>query len=85
MKDFEYVIKEAAGIHARPAGLLVKEAKKYGSKIILHMDGKEAEATKLLSLMGMAVKCGSKVVVEISGDDEENAYLNMLTFFEDNL
>ena len=33
MQNFSYVIKDEVGIHARPAGLLVKEAKKYQSKI----------------------------------------------------
>ena len=33
MRNFQYVIKDEVGIHARPAGLLVKEAKKYESKI----------------------------------------------------
>ena len=32
MKNFEYTIKDELGIHARPAGMLVKEAKKYQSK-----------------------------------------------------
>ena len=29
MKTFEYTIKDELGIHAIPAGLLVKEAKKF--------------------------------------------------------
>lgn len=37
---------DEVGIHARPTGLLVKEAKKYESKITLTKDGKSAEATK---------------------------------------
>ena len=61
MKSFEYVIKDEIGIHARPAGLLVKEAKKYESKIILKKDGKTAEATKLMAVMGLGVKCGNKI------------------------
>ncbi|SHO45277.1 HPr family phosphocarrier protein [Anaerocolumna xylanovorans] len=85
MKSFEYVIKEEVGIHARPAGLLVKEARKYASKIILHKDGQEADATKLLTVMGMGVKCGEKVKIEISGEDEEKTYVDMLRFFESNL
>lgn len=35
MKNFEYTIKDELGIHARPAGMLVKEAKKYQSKITI--------------------------------------------------
>ena len=55
MKKFEYVIKDEVGIHARPAGLLVKEANKYQSKVSITKDGKSAEATKLMALMGLGV------------------------------
>ena len=85
MKNFEYVIKDELGIHARPAGMLVKEAKKYDSKIVLSQDGKKAEATKLIAIMGMAVKCGQTVAVEISGNDEEEAFEGMKSFFEEYL
>ena len=33
MKSFEYVITDPVGIHARPAGILVKEIKKYASTV----------------------------------------------------
>lgn len=85
MKQFEYVIKDEVGIHARPAGLLVKEAKKYESSIVIHKDGKKAEATKLMALMGLAVKCGQTVTVEISGADEDTAFEEIKKFFEANL
>lgn len=85
MERFEYVIKDEVGIHARPAGMLVKEAKKYQSKIIISKDGKSAEATKLMAVMGLGVKCGQKVDVEISGDDEASAYEAVKAFFEANL
>ena len=40
MKKLEYVIRDEIGIHARPAGELVKEAKKYNSRITISKDGK---------------------------------------------
>lgn len=85
MKEFSYVITDEVGIHARPAGMLVKEAKKYESKIVLSKDGKKAEATKLMAVMGLGVKCGQAVTVEVSGTDEEAAYEGMAAFFKDNL
>ena len=85
MKEFDYVITDEVGIHARPAGLLVKEAKKYESKIVLSNDGKKAEATKLMAVMGLGVKCGQTVTVEITGADEEAAYEGMKAFFSENL
>lgn len=85
MKNFSYVIKDEIGIHARPAGLLVKEAKKYASRVMIKANGKSAEATRLMAIMGMGVKCGQTVEVEISGDDEDTAFEGMKAFFEENL
>lgn len=82
MKSFSYVITDEVGIHARPAGLLVKEAKKYKSEIVIISGEKSAQATKLMALMGLGVKCNDEVVVQITGDDEDIAYLNMQHFFE---
>ena len=85
MKNFSYVIKDEIGIHARPAGLLVKEAKKYASKVVIKANGKSAEATRLMAIMGMGVKCGQTVEVEVTGDDEDAAFEGMKAFFEENL
>ena len=85
MKKFEYVVKDEVGIHARPAGLLVKEAKKYESKITISKDGKSAEATKLMAVMGLVVKCGQSVEVSVEGGDEDAAFEGIKAFFEANL
>ncbi len=85
MKNFSYTVKDEVGIHARPAGMLVKEAKKYSSKIVLSKDGKTAEAGKLMAVMGLGVKCGQTVEVEITGEDEEMAYEALREFFEKTL
>lgn len=85
MKAFSYEIKDEIGIHARPAGLLVKEAKKHESKITIKKNGKSAEATKLMAVMGLGVKCKDTVEVEIEGADEEAAFEAVKAFFEANL
>ncbi len=85
MKTFEYIIKDEQGIHARPAGILVKEAKKYESKIVIKKDSKSAEATKLMQLMSLGIKCGDKVTVEISGADEDIAAVQLETFLRNTL
>lgn len=85
MKSFNYVITDEVGIHARPAGILVKEAKKYGAKITVAMGGKSADAKKLMALMGLGVKQGDEVTVSVEGDDEESAAAEMEKFFRENL
>lgn len=85
MQKFNYVIKDKVGIHARPAGMLVKEAQKYESKVVISKYEKKAEATKLMAIMGLGVKCGDTVNIEITGADEEVAYEAMTAFFNENL
>lgn len=85
MKTFSYEIKDESGIHARPAGLLVKEAKKYESKITIAANGKSVDATKLMGVMSMGVKCGQTVEVSVEGADEETSAAALQAFFEQNL
>lgn len=85
MKTFNYTIKDEIGIHARPAGLLVKEAKKYSSKIVLSVNGKSAESTKLMAIMSLGAKHGDEVTVTVEGADEETACEEIKAFFEQNL
>ena len=85
MKQFTYVITDEVGLHARPAGLLVKEAKKYESTITLACNGKSADATKLMAVMGMGVKHQDSVEVTVEGSDEDAAFEEMQKFFQENL
>lgn len=85
MKQFEYTVTEPVGIHARPAGLLTKEAKKYKSTITLTKGGKSVNVLKLMALMGLGVKCGDTVSVTVEGEDEETAAPAMEAFFKANL
>ena len=85
MKQFEYTVTEPVGIHARPAGLLTKEAKKYKSTITPTKDGKRVNVLKLMALMGLGVKCGDTVSVTVEGEDEETAAPAMEAFFKANL
>lgn len=85
MKQFNYTITDEVGIHARPAGVLAKEAKKYASKITVSKDGKVAEATKLMAIMSLGVKKNDTVEVVVEGTDEDTAFAAIKKFFEENL
>ena len=85
MKTFEYTIKDELGIHARPAGLLVKEAKKYESECTITKDGKTKKLTQLMMLMSLSVKQVETVTVTAEGADEDAAIAGLKEFFEANL
>ena len=85
MKKFNFTIKDENGIHARPAGLLVKEANKFSSQIEISSNGKTADAKKIFALMSLGVKNNTEILVEINGIDEDKAYESLKVFFKNNL
>lgn len=85
MKEFSYVITDPEGIHARPAGILVKEAAGFTSSVKIAGNGKEADAKRLLALMSLGIKKDMEVTFTIEGDDEEAAATALETFMKENL
>ncbi|MDO5292714.1 MAG: HPr family phosphocarrier protein [bacterium] len=85
MKTFTYVIQDEIGLHARPAGLLVKEAKKYSSQIIIDNGKKTAKANQLFLIMSLGIKHGEEVKITVEGEDEEIASKELELFFKENL
>ncbi len=83
MKQFTYTITDPVGIHARPAGLLAKEAKAFADTTITVTKGdKTAKAIQLMKLMSLGVKQGDVVTVSAEGANEEAAIAGMIEFFE---
>lgn len=82
MKQFTYTIQDTLGIHARPAGLLVKEAKKFASLCTLTKEGSTTKKlTQLMGIMSLAVKQGDVVTVTAEGTDEDAAIEALSDFF----
>ncbi|MCI5727064.1 MAG: HPr family phosphocarrier protein [Clostridium sp.] len=85
MKSFKFTVKDPQGLHARPAGVLVKAAKEFNSKITVVKDEKEADAKRVLNLMALGIKCGTEITVNVEGEDEEKAAETLEKFFNENL
>ena len=85
MKQFTYTIKDELGVHARPAGLLVKLAKKYASKVTNEKDGKTSDMRKLMEAMGLGIKQGETITVTVEGEDETVAAEEIAAFLNENV
>ena len=86
MKQFEYTIHDPLGIHARPAGMLVKEAKAFADTVVtITKNGTTVKATQLMKLMSLGVKKGDVVTVAAEGTDEDAAIIAISNFFQNNL
>ncbi len=84
MKEFNYTITDAVGIHARPAGLLAKKAASFKSTVTVVKGEKKADTRRLMALMGLGIKCGDVISVQVEGEDEETAAAELLAFLTDN-
>lgn len=85
MEQFQYQIKDEIGIHARPAGLLVKEASKYSSRVQIECNDKKGDAKSIFGVMGLGAKKGDTVTVAVEGDDEKEAAAEISSFLKNNL
>ncbi|HAK57356.1 MAG TPA: HPr family phosphocarrier protein [Lachnospiraceae bacterium] len=85
MKEFSYVITDEQGIHARPAGLFVKEAASCECNVTISKDGKEVDAKRILGVMGLGVKQGQEIVLKCDGPDEDEAIAKLQAFLESNM
>lgn len=85
MTSFEYTITDEVGIHARPAGMLVKLVREFQSEVILASGSKNADAKKLMAVMALGIGKGQTVTVSVNGPDEQEAAEKIRVFFRDNL
>lgn len=85
MKEFNFVIRDSVGIHARPAGMLVKKAAEFSSKVTIFKGEKSADCKRLFAIMSLAAKQNDNVRFVIEGEDEENAAKALQDFCGENL
>ncbi|MBQ6719069.1 MAG: HPr family phosphocarrier protein [Oscillospiraceae bacterium] len=85
MKEFKHVIADPLGMHARPAGMLVKAAAGYASKITVAAPTGTADAKRLMALMRLAAKQGMELTITVEGADEEKAAAELQAFLAANL
>ena len=85
MKEFTYKICDELGIHARPAGVLVKTAAEFKSEITIYKGEKCADAKRIFAVMGLSAKKGDTLRVTVSGADEDEALVRIEGFFKNNL
>ncbi len=85
MKEIKYVITDPLGMHARPAGMLVKAVAGYASTITVTAPTGTADAKRLMALMRLAAKQGMELTITIDGADEDKAAAELQAFLAANL
>lgn len=86
MKQITYVINDPLGIHARPAGLLTKQAKAFAdTEVTITKGDVTVKATQLIKLMNLGVKQGDTITLTCEGANEDAAAEALSQFLKENL
>ena len=85
MKEFTHVINDPLGLHARPAGQLVKACAGFASTVTITAPTGKADAKRLMAVMRLAAKQGMELTVTVDGADEEKAAAELQAFLAANL
>lgn len=85
MESFSYTIKDEVGIHARPAGALVKLVAGLSSNIKIEKGEKSADAKKLFAILSLSIKYNDEIVISAEGENEKSDIEKVRAFFEENL
>ena len=78
----EVVVANSQGLHARPADMLAREARKWRSRIELVSDSQRADGKSILELLTLAAESGTRLVVEATGPDAREALAAIGELFE---
>ena len=82
MVEKNVVVKNRAGIHARPAASIVKVANKFNSEIKLKKDNDEINAKSIMGIITLAAAFKTELTIIAEGDDEEAAVEALYNLFE---
>ena len=78
----EITLKNEAGLHARPATEIAKNASKYGCDIKFDVNGKAYNAKSVLNIMSAGIKNNTQIKIICDGVDEKQALTEMLQLFQ---
>ncbi len=73
MKEFNAVVIDPVGLHARPATVAVNAASKFKSDIQLSYKGRSVNMKSIMGVMSLGIPTESEITVSAEGEDEDAA------------
>jgi phosphocarrier protein len=85
MVKFTFTVNDEMGLHARPAGMLVKEAAKCSGKVTIRKGEKTGDAKRIFNVMGLSVKGHEEVEITVEGEKETEEAAALEAFIKENI
>jgi len=83
MIEREVTVRNRAGLHTRPASMIVRTASQYESEIFLRRDNYEINGKSVIGVMTLAAEQGATITLVVEGEDEEKAATALAELFHD--
>lgn len=83
MVEKNFSVIDEAGVHARPASILVNVANEFASDIKIGYKEKKANLKSILGVMGLGIPYGVEFTISAEGDDEQEAVDKLQKTLED--
>ena len=75
-------VMNRAGLHARPAALIVQTASQFESTVYIEKDSEKINAKSIMGLLTMGAAYGTELAISAEGSDEESAVNTLIELFE---
>lgn len=85
MKEFSYTVTDAQGLHARPAGLLVRAAAEFPCDVFITNGKILRNAKRIFEVMSLGIKYGDTMILKTDGEKEDEAIEALSKFCKSNL
>ncbi len=85
MVKITFKVNDEMGLHARPAGMLVKEAAKCTSKVTIQKGEKTGDAKRIFNVMSLSIKANEEVILLVEGEKEEEEAAVLEAFVKENI
>ncbi len=85
MVKITFKVNDEMGLHARPAGMLVKEAAKCTSKVTIQKGEKTGDAKCIFNVMSLSIKANEEVILLVEGEKEEEEAAVLEAFVKENI
>lgn len=82
MVEKKYTIKNAQGLHMRPAGLVTNSMMKFDCDVTMVVNGNNVNAKSIMNVMAACIKCGTDITLVCDGPQENEALAKFDELFE---
>ncbi len=77
----EVTVTNQAGVHTRPAAMIVRTAARFKAEFVIQKDGYEINGKSIIGVMTLAAEQGTTLTLLFDGADEKEAVTAMEQLF----